>query len=670
MAEDTIITADDAQIALATELRQVWDEADQYRKGEERVWTRNLNWYGGLHWQESDKELSDDTIVTTYPAGDTELSKYVVNRTQNAIIVGAEIQAENGPETRILPRELNEPPDYRLTEKGAAKLRGIEGLPISDEQLLGTEDVPEEVIIAAVEEGALIPEDDFVAITDTLAAEETQLRYDILWERGDFDYQLLESILNKGVIGHQASIVQWNDDTNEIEWFNVHPFNVWIAPDATGTNDSEYVIYDQIISREEALDRFPQHAAAIEEHKGQWQDERGDQSGGGGYIRLPYGGTNFNRKMIRLRTYWRRHQLLDMPMSPDDALESGDVAQGLADVGGEVQESLVLPDGTSTSPAADNWPTEQRRGIQQVQMIGTTVLDVRECPYRDIPVMWNVNIPVPHRPYGQGEPERVADVQEQLNRAFTVVSNILSFYQAPIILMPQSVKNRLGDNTDVFARPDRVFILPDEMVLALGGDNVVRVIDPPALPGDTIQFMRLLIEMHNELSGNVDVLQGQAKSEWSGKVVEQLQSAARGPLGLKARGTERSLKYGAKNIMLGIIFDFLPESEWMAMSSKYPIQIARAIRERGRNLQYDVSVEVMGGKGTTRQVEQQKFMNLRQLGDVDRLTLLKKLDIPNAQEINQRVQQEQMAAAMAQAAQQTDTEGGSPPSQGESPDQG
>lgn len=303
--------------------------------------------------------------------------------------------------------------------------------------------------------------------------------------------------------------------------------------------------------------------------------------------------------------------------------------------------TFVLPSGALTAPDNDNWPC--KIGILQVQALAETViLDARECPYRDIPIGWNINIAVPFRPWGQGEPERLEDLQQCINRVASILHNHLGYFQSPDESMPQSMKNALKeDQRQTHAHPGRQRTVPDDMFQQFGG-KVSDITAVPPLPASYVQWFHDLMDTFKYLAGNVDVLAGDAKADWSGKLVQALQGAARGPIGFKSTNTERMIRY-LTNIIIGCIIDFMPETEWVKIVPGTPIQVLRAIRERAREFDYEIDVQVVSGKGVVKQVEQQKYLQLRQMMAVDLLTLLEKLDVPNAKQVIERLMQEQQA---------------------------
>src|SRR5262249_3667613 len=138
---------------------------------------------------------------------------------------------------------------------------------------------------------------------------------------------------------------------------------------------------------------------------------------------------NFERDMVTVRTAWIRCQMF--PMQRDDAVRggklemrvvpSGEPTQATDEAGNPITDEMGQPsmtqptrqayyfpgqyDNEATETVPDNegdegatmthpqWP--MRYGIRQVTIVGTTVIDDRECEWPEIPVVVNRNISIP-----------------------------------------------------------------------------------------------------------------------------------------------------------------------------------------------------------------------------------------------------------------------------------
>ncbi|HEX7009068.1 MAG TPA: hypothetical protein VF184_03745, partial [Phycisphaeraceae bacterium] len=570
-----------------------------------------------------------------------------INRIQRSINASTVVEMEQRPRVQLSPRETNEPPIVFFSNAGAAKiaqqnipiqgmtpgqLQGIE--PFTQEQMEAILTITEPVEVespgpqspAAAEDGQTAPPqnivvrqpvftpEDFVVIDDHLAAEADQAIYDILWDRAGADYAWFDNVLYKHIFGYQPGLVQWDFQRHCYSLTNEHHLHVLIDPTATGIEDADYLIFDQPMSADEAKSKYPQYAAAIDREAQQGKLVASQQLGLGTELAASWRDTNFERPVIVIRTAWLRHQ--PYPMSEQDALERGLVQPAMRDVLDEKTQAFVpqpvvddagnpiyqlIEDGRPgalTAPDNDNWPT--RTGIRQLLIIGDQVVEDVECPYVDIPFIWNINVPIPFSPYGQGDPERLFDINQFVDRIASNLGDHVRYYAAPQEYWPASV-TAANKNHNTHAHPGRHITVPDDVYARfLAGRSNGFAVDPPNPPAMYVELLGLGLRLLDEESDYSQVLQGNVPSGIeSGRAISLLQNAARSMISFKSLYTERALVQFTR-LVVGMIHDFLPESEWMKMVSGYPVQVLRALRQRAKRLEYDIRVEVVSGHGQTR----------------------------------------------------------------------
>lgn len=593
--------------ALAKRISQLVIEAQSARSLYEDIWDNNFDLYNGDHWKQS------------APEG---LTQFTLNRTQNAIIASVAVQTEQRPAIRLSPVESNEPPVLFLSPVGAQKLDAVleggeqlvEGF--SESQVRGEEAISGEHVAALAALPDFDPSTDIFQITDAVVTDSVQRVFDVMWDRSGADFAWTENILYKSVVGHTAMLIQWDEQTGLPEYINCHPKAVWIDPTAHGIEDAAYLIYDQTLSVEEAIARFPEHETEIRKAETVTPGLNEESTAAS----RPYSDVKFERNMVTLRTAWLRHEML--PLSPDDAIDAGVVAFD------EETGAFVTDEGESTGPSEPSWPKSP--GIRQVMVINGATVDDRRCPYDNIPVAWNVNIPIPLRPYGQGEPERMESLQKAINRIVSILHNHCKYFQSPMSVLPVSVKNRLPKGAATHAHPGKTYTLPDELIEQFGR-NLKIFVDPPSLPASYIEFLGLLLAEANNISGHSDVMQGNTPSRVeSGRAIDLLQTAARGVISFKSLYTERALVYMTR-LVIGMIRDFLDADEWSKYVSDMPRQALVAMQERSKLLDFDIRVEVVSGKGTSRQFKQQQAINEYQAGLRSRISTMKALEVPDAE---------------------------------------
>jgi hypothetical protein len=637
-------------------------EGAEYRSCLEGQWDENYKLYGGQHWDNGPPE---------------GLKHFTINRTQNAVLASAAIQTEQRPRIKLEPVENNDVPTFYIKEEAGQQILQaissnqfqVEGL--TEEQLSGQDPISEDQLQALMEptlqeqdpatgqmvESPIIPEDSFILVDDFQAAQELEKILNAVMDRSNWDIYWLENIVNKGVVGHQPMYIGWDPMKHLPTYLNVNPFTVWVDSASGGIEDSEFLIWDCVKSLDKALRDHPDAEDVLRKNASTSPvigPEAGQDSGGSlaGSMYPRAGRTNYSRPMVVVRTAWLRN--VEFEYTEDEALGRGTV---------EVQESgdYVLAKDSSdydvteedtarpTEPGADNWP--KKFGILQVRIVGDTIIDKRETLTSDIPWAWNVNIPIPYRPYGQGDPERGKSIQEAINRLASILHNHFRYYQSPMAIMPQSVKEAMPKNAHPHAHPGKDYIIPDHLIQLFGG-NLKLFVDTPRTPSDALGLLQMLLSEHDRIMGHAEVLQGRTSSAaGSGRAINLLQSAARGVLGLRSLYTERAVKQAIK-VIVGMVLDFMPEAEWLRYSSEAPEQVGLALRSRAKRLGYDIRVEVVSGRGQNRVAEQDRAVFLFQNGLISRETAMDRNEVNDVQRELQRMSADQEQAAMAAQSQE------------------
>jgi hypothetical protein len=272
-------------------------------------------------------------------------SQITVNRIQNAVIAQVAIQTEETPKSKFTPRESLEPPVYYLntsldttpTPELQALLAVLppevkdttidaEGKEVPPRELLPDEvQLIEQAIDAAARNAALlpgtettIPADILIGITDRIAAESLQTIFDAKWDECDADFAISENSLYNSIVGWQWLQYQFDDETFAHQLKNVPFLQVHVDPLATDVRDAQYVIFDQIMSADEAVAAYPDLETDIRRNA-----TAGTIAPAGASYRQAsiYGDVNFRREMIPVRTAWIRHN--PKPLTPEEALAKG-----------------------------------------------------------------------------------------------------------------------------------------------------------------------------------------------------------------------------------------------------------------------------------------------------------------------------------------------------------
>jgi len=629
-----------AEDMLAQEVELLVRESRQVRAPHEARWKVNERRYVGDQWD------------TAAPDG---LDQGVINRVMLAVLAHTSVQTEQRAEVKINPHEVNEPPVVFLSE-GAMRKLPPEMLPdgLTPNQLAGQAPLDDELFHALAslaepknvevqnEDGTvaedlqdvpLLTEADFVMVDEAMIAENLQLLIDALWEKAGMDFTLVQQVFAKQCFGHQAGIIEWDAKVHCFKVKNVHPTSVFLAPDSSGVHDSAYVVYDEWMSVRKAIASMPDHEAVIRASATTGAPSGGDNAGGH-LADFGPASVHYEREMVVVRHLWMRDQVMPMPLA--DAIAGGQVIEVDDGQGGSV---LMDPDGNLMEEGGEGWPTMS--GILQARIIGEKTVESGPSPFVDIPVMWNISLPIPFEPWGIGTPQHMEDLQQQVNRCFTYCANILRYNQSPEKAMPKSVVDvmRAGGQS-LFSRPDRVIAVPDSLWQQYGG-KIMDSLDQRSLSEGTVRFlMLLLVEIDNQAS-NPKVLQGQAPGRVeSGKAIEALQSAARGTLGFSSLYTEHAIRHLVK-VVLGLMLDYMPLEVWSGIVRKHPPQVIAVMRGMARRIHWIVNVEIASGRGMVKRQREEQALALRQLGALSTETLLEKMDVPDAQGEARRAMAEQ-----------------------------
>lgn len=325
--------------------------------------------------------------------------------------------------------------------------------------------------------------------------------------------------------------------------------------------------------------------------------------------------------------------LLDVSASPPEAappppapapgcytgLDHDDTSEPLTPL--EERELLILPTGEQTAQGSPNWP--HTIGIRQAQMIVEVnrIVENIRCPFADIPIAWNVNIPIPYSPYGQGEPVRSEDPQQIVNRIVTILHAHARYYQYPMEIWPQTLLDRMKKSgTQNWSRPGRVVGLPDEDWKALSAARATGMFAiPPPVPASLVNLLELMLKEVDRIAGNVGVMQGEPPSpDSSGTAIRELQSSAMGASGFKAKFSEwRSDRLAM--LTLDAMTKWMPEQQWREILSELPWPIVKLMIERIKKKRWTIKTEIASGRGYNRQVTHQEALQQYMGGQPQRL---------------------------------------------------
>lgn len=702
----------------------------------ESEWERGGQRFMGNHWHTPQTtQALQEGFRAFYVLGNQSdgaqqgVHRVTLNRTQVAIVSNVAQQTSQPFVVRFEPTETGDDPTYFLSKRGAMQIQGVltdpliqqtarelesRGQVVDPEAIaqaeaqhlaslpvqfspgqLGGEFGPSEPLdrdqagwIRQLIDAGQMDKDALIEINDRTVAEAAQQLFDTLWRKADGDTYVLMCEFMSNVYGHQPIRFQWHVEGPHKHSFRLaldHILNVWIDPTQFHIADSAYVIFDHVMDLDAARERWqdrPEVVSALEQAA-----EEGSQDGGGDSLRIGgiYATTEFQRKMVKVRTCWRRHHRV--PMTVEEAIESGKVirepvllpmtpeqqameAEALA-AGGVVPQQEQATDPETGDPLWRYLQPETGEDVEPQESCGhgtawpdtwgvaqiVTLPDRKQlveyirCPYADIPYGWNINIPRPDgSPYGIGEPTRLEDVSQEINRIMSIIDNVCRKYQMPEIWMPMSVYESLKKTgVPLHSRAGAIRPLDDMKYRELmnsGGPNAMYV-NAPTVPPMLVGYLEFLIQQHDQMSGNVDVRQGRTPSGVkSGKAISALQEQAAGPLAFKSRFTEATLRRLA-DLGLDAIRKWLPEKVGLKILSRYHLAAFRELTRRMGAMEFDTMVEIVTGRGASRQIDEQRAIEMYGAQLLARRSAMQRLGVDDPDAENARIVEEQTGMAMA-----------------------
>lgn len=676
------------QPKILAELQSKIKDASAERSKHEKAWRDN-------------KMLSLGAHETVFKVSQQRRKYTPVDRISTIVVTQWAVQTEQSPRPVFVPRESNDPPLWYLKPSATGKLDSIPiEVPLQPNQKNGVDHISDEefrTLISIPDASApletlsrdqsgfpveqappppLFEEEDFIKVDDEAAADAITQELSSQWDMSNADEFIRQNIFDTIVQGHRDILFQYDEDLHCGKLVDLYPWNVWGDRWARTNSDGEYYVILQIVPLKKAKSD-PNYRDVPESlwesiEAGEFNafgEDRGDKfddnSGRGG-----------GRESVERWTLFERNNLFDM--DPEEAInkglieikmefspiplrgESGEIQHGTD--GRVLEEAIQQPaeteegvpiftiveTGEDAIPGAANWPKE--KGIRQLEMLGDVVLSDGRSDFEDIPIARNKNIPITDSPYGQGEPMRLAPLQELYNRLWTLFREYAKYFAQPQKVIPTSAAVQMGDQIGkIFSSATDVITMPDNLIHAFGDiRKVLSSLDPPQIQTAFFSMVQEVKAAMDDVGGTVEVLRGEAKSDWSGSTVEKLTNAARGPIGAKARHASSAIKYLA-GIWANAIINYMPTNVWSERNSKYPPQILDILRKRIKKTGYDIISEVSGSGGKENKIAKLNLLastvpNLAQSPTFIEM-LMEAQDVPQAKKIGREIEEAMLASS-------------------------
>ena len=551
-----------------------------------------------------------------------------IDRIGSTLQIQASVMTETSPHPHFVPRETNEPPEWYMRPSGAQRLQPFaDQIQLRPDQMAGRAPIDDttaqQLLMLPDPQGdgtaPLLTADDMVAVTDQLAAEALSQELTSQWTLAHGNEMARRYIYSMLTVGWRDLMFQWDGDEHRGSLLDLHPFDVWHDRWKMTNGDGEYTIVRQIIPLSEAKREYPfipeetlREMVRSPELNPFWGGRKGEKYEQAQDRQTLERWTVFHRNamferdpedaigrgLVEPATDVQQREIEDpasgeiIPGAPEEVPitdeETGEPVYRLLDESGDPQGEAML-----VKPGDAAWP--KRRGLQQIEMLGDVLLYEGESDFSDIPVARAINYPIADSFYGQGEPQRLAALQEMYNRIWTLLGEYARYFAQPQKAVPVSVMDRMEEEVgQLWSSASQVIGVPDDLIHQFRSiENCIKTLDVPQLQPAFMRMLEIIEREMDTIGGTVMVMRGEAKSEWSGETVKSLQGAARGPIGDKARSVGYALEHIVR-VWGNAIIDFLPLDEWANRNRKYPPVVLQAMRDRIKRVGFDVVAEVSG----------------------------------------------------------------------------
>ncbi len=600
----------------------------------------------------------------------TGLKQVTINRIGTAVTTTESVQTEQPLKLNLTAHQTDDPPIFFLTARGINKLKELAkpkpvtdetGAPTLDEQDqptmaptaafegfadqdLTTEtplDSSEGEVLAGLAEpqvdpmtGAITPavlEDgrDIIRLNDAAAAEKMEIMVSAKLEEANWDYYAGELVFLNNTFGDQVLWYQYDVDTARVSLKCPNYLNVRYDPDSSWILDAREIFLDQRISVARAIALYPQFAREIaSEGRSSGSAENvvfsNDGAKEGGKVDRSTGSNRTDvtitaergEEKLTIRTMWQRDHLV--PLDEQAAVERGDIYPELDEGEDEVGEKFSVATGRMLAmieghaqevrPESAEWP--KRKAIRQIQVLveaGRVIEDI-ECPFADIPLPYMKNLTVMYSPYGMGEPFRLEDLQEEINRVASYITNNIRFFQNRQRMLPKSVLDAMGGGTELSTNPMANWPIPDDLwhEFFQNQDPSKYVLEPAGIDGSWIAYLQVLLEQFKTLAGDVDAVSGQEPSPGSsGVAINELQVAGSRLMAHKAKSLKWVFEWIVRLTVQSLI-DFAPDEEYDKYLAEYGPAVRVVLRTKMKTRKYNIRVDTAAGRATNDALESQK----------------------------------------------------------------
>ena len=598
-----------------------------------------------------------------------ELVQFTLNRDQVSILTNVAEQTQQ-PFTNIFtPVEYKDQPAYFLTRSGITQIQdlrlerlsqnaeaialspiippGLDSLikGMSVEQLSGEEEISSSQVkkLKRFMETMILPDGQsveplldtnaIVEINDSFRAERLQKLVELKWKDANGDLRMKMNELYCNIYGHAVSWCNIDERDWSINLRNVHPRNALADPVQFIIDDFHYCVITEMVSLHEAIGQWPQFKEMLVEASTTGTLENTEEPGAW-HMGSVYGDTKFQRDMVVIRNAYIRDS--NFPMEPKYAVQCGLVVE-------DGEGFKLAANDEPITPNDEAWPVKTGvRFIKTLPQIQQLIED-RMSKYDDIPVGWNLNIPIPFDHHGMGEPFRTKDVTDAINKSGEIIINYLLYYPYPCEIWPQDVLDSYADQgkEEPFTHPGRQWGIDGiHYQEYLKGNPYGFAVRPPDIPSIAAKVWDDFRAEHDVIAGRPDVRSGRAPgANTSGIAIDALMQKASGPVSFKASFTGDTVSRLGK-IIGSYYAKYMPMEHWKVIFSDLTDAAVNYVfgKDAMSKLKFDVMCDVQAGLAANRERQMTKVLEDLNFG------LINKEDARNIRGIANNSRQEQKIA--------------------------
>ncbi len=303
------------------------------------------------------------------------------------------------------------------------------------------------------------------------------------------------------------------------------------------------------------------------------------------------------------------------------------------------------------SPGHELWPLQYAMS-KSIQIVDQVVEDV-VWDGVDFPILTNINIRVPMRPFGQSDCIRVRTQQNDINSVNSSIVKHAQWWKGPISLLPQSVQESLPPEfRNIGLQPNKTYWVPNdilkELVELFKGQNILGQYEPPTLPPHLMEIQNYLGAAFDVVGNRPDVSQGNSPTaNSSGELAKVLLDASQQQNDFASLGLEdMTLRLG--RLTLDYIVRTWTVEDFLRFNKTYDPQTVELIMALEKTMEWEMEVDGATAKQQRAAQVRADYTSVPPL--IDQEAALEKLPEYDGPAIMQRMQMAAQQQAMAQAA--------------------